>query len=200
MRLWRPVGLNELRLIYESGLQAFPPRLPDQPIFYPVLNLDYAKEIARKWNTARAPFAGYVTEFEVADALADRYDRQVVGGRQHEELWVPAEGLPQFNAAIDPPIRVVAAYFGEGFEGEVPAEGCLAGKTAPQQLPLLSKLLSEAFQGFEMEITANHAAVFLNFAFWEHSSKEAENRSIIGAIEQTWLSAFPNLPLPKSNV
>jgi len=28
MILYRPVGLNELRLIYESGLKVFPPRLP----------------------------------------------------------------------------------------------------------------------------------------------------------------------------
>lgn len=34
--LFRPVGPRELALIASSGYQAFPPRLPEQPIFYPV--------------------------------------------------------------------------------------------------------------------------------------------------------------------
>ena len=52
--LYRPVGLAELRLLAENAWQAFPPRLPDQPIFYPVLNFSYAEEIARDWN-AKTP-------------------------------------------------------------------------------------------------------------------------------------------------
>ena len=51
MILYRPVGEQELALIRESGYTAFPPRLPEQPIFYPVLNEQYAVEIASKWNT-----------------------------------------------------------------------------------------------------------------------------------------------------
>ena len=38
MILYRPVGLEELELIYDSGMKAFPARMPKQPIFYPVLN------------------------------------------------------------------------------------------------------------------------------------------------------------------
>lgn len=49
--LFRPVGLYELRLIEASGYSAFPPRLEMQPIFYPVLNVDYVIQIARDWNT-----------------------------------------------------------------------------------------------------------------------------------------------------
>ena len=49
--LWRPVGPAELRLIVEADYRAFPPRLPEQPIFYPVLNEAYATQIARDWNT-----------------------------------------------------------------------------------------------------------------------------------------------------
>ena len=41
--LFRPVGLEEMNLIRELGFQAFPPRLPEQPIFYPVLSADYAR-------------------------------------------------------------------------------------------------------------------------------------------------------------
>ena len=48
--LYRPVGPTELMLIRESGWTAFPPRLPEQPILYPVLNQEYAAQIARDWN------------------------------------------------------------------------------------------------------------------------------------------------------
>jgi hypothetical protein len=39
--LYRPVGPKELALIAESGFREFPPRLPEQPIFYPVTNEEY---------------------------------------------------------------------------------------------------------------------------------------------------------------
>ena len=107
--LYRPVGPEELRLIESSGWTAFPPRLPDQPIFYPVLNEEYAVQIARDWNVP-ASGSGYVTRFEVDAAFASRYERQVVGGRQHEELWVPAEELEAFNAHIVSPIEVIAQF------------------------------------------------------------------------------------------
>ena len=51
MILYRPVGVGELRLIARSVFREFPPRLPEQPIFYPVLTLEYARKIARDWNT-----------------------------------------------------------------------------------------------------------------------------------------------------
>lgn len=35
--LSRPVGLGGLESIGASGHREFPPRLPEQPIFYPVL-------------------------------------------------------------------------------------------------------------------------------------------------------------------
>ena len=50
MVLYRPVGTAELRLIEESGWREYPPRLPEQPIFYPVLEEGYAAEIASRWN------------------------------------------------------------------------------------------------------------------------------------------------------
>ena len=34
MILYRPVGTKELALIEESGYTRYPPRLPEQPIFY----------------------------------------------------------------------------------------------------------------------------------------------------------------------
>ena len=122
--LWRPVGRHELALIAASGFRAFPPRLPAQPIFYPVLNFEYAEEIARDWNARRNdPPVGFVTEFEVDAAVARQYEIQVVGAEnRHQELWVPAEELEAFNAAIRGQIRVVAHYVGEGYTGRIDPE------------------------------------------------------------------------------
>jgi hypothetical protein len=109
LELFRPVGPKELELIAATGFRAFPPRLPDQPIFYPVLNEAYATQIARDWNVP-ASGAGFVTRFLVDAAFAARYPRQVVGGREHEELWVPAEELDEFNRHIVGVIEVVAEF------------------------------------------------------------------------------------------
>ena len=119
--LWRPVGQQELHLITQSGYRAFPPRLPDQPIFYPVLNQPYAEEIARDWNAKRNnPPVGFVTEFDVLVSVATSYEIQIVGSQNiHQELWVPAEELDAFNAAMVGPIRVIGHFAGEGFQGEI---------------------------------------------------------------------------------
>ena len=140
MILFRPVGLEELRLIYEADRRAFPPRLPDQPIFYPVLNEPYAAQIAREWNTLSGTRAGFVTRFEVADRYVAKFERRVVGGREHEELWVPAEELAEFNAQIVAPIVVTAAFFGDDYQGWVPKDGPLAGKNAEEQFVALAAL------------------------------------------------------------
>lgn len=112
--LYRPVGTAELELIEASGFSAFPPRLPEQPIFYPVTNEAYARQIARDWNVRHNDdHRGFVTRFDVRTDVADSYDRKVVGGAEHEELWVPAEELDQFNAAIVGKIDVIAEYTAE---------------------------------------------------------------------------------------
>lgn len=115
--LYRPVGSTELGLIEASGWAAFPPRLPEQPIFYPVTNEAYARQIAREWNTVHnTDRRGHVVRFEVSADVANSYERRVVGGREHEELWVPAEDLPAFNAAIEGRIVLIASYGPGGVE------------------------------------------------------------------------------------
>ena len=107
--LWRPVGPKELDLIRAAKMRAFPPRLPDQPIFYPVLSEEYAVKIARDWNVP-ASGAGFVTRFEVQRAFLDRYEPQQAGGRDHLEYWIPAEDLDAFNAAIIGEIEVIREF------------------------------------------------------------------------------------------
>jgi hypothetical protein len=120
MLLYRPIGLGELRKIQETQMQAFPPRLAWQPIFYPVLNHDYALQIATQWNTKDefSGYCGFVTQFEVNDWFLLRYDVHNVGGELHNELWIPAEDLAQMNGNIVGGIKVVEAVYGEKFVGE----------------------------------------------------------------------------------
>ena len=119
MILYRPVGLKELELLIQANFKAFPPRLPEQPIFYPVLNFEYAEQIARDWNTKSPPFAGFVTKFEVKHAYAEKFEVHRVGNQMHQELWVPAEELDEFNGHILGQIEIVASYYGEQFTGEI---------------------------------------------------------------------------------
>lgn len=107
--LWRPTGPQELALVEASGWRRWPPRLPDQPIFYPVCNQDYATRVARDWNV-QASGAGYVTRFDVEGDFLDLYDVQQVGGQTILEYWIPAEDLEEFNNHIVGLIEVVAEF------------------------------------------------------------------------------------------
>ena len=107
--LWRPVGPTELELIRNTGMRAFPPRLPEQPIFYPVLSEEYAVKIARDWNVP-ASGSGYVTRFEVRRKFLENYSVQHAGGSAHLEYWIPAEEMAAFNDAIVGEIEVVAEF------------------------------------------------------------------------------------------
>ncbi|MER9892998.1 ADP-ribosylation/crystallin J1 [Mesorhizobium sp. M0119] len=107
--LWRPVGPRELELIQKSGMRAFPPRLADQPIFYPVTSEAYATQIARDWNVP-ASGSGFVMRFEVRRSFLNRYSVQHAGSRAHLEYWIPAEDLSAFNDAIIGQIELVAEF------------------------------------------------------------------------------------------
>lgn len=107
--LYRPVGPKELELIKESGWTKFPPRLPEQPIFYPVMNEAYAIQIARDWNVP-ASGSGYVTKFNVRTNYLKRFEVQNVGGEIHNELWIPAEELEEFNNNIIGLIEVTQVF------------------------------------------------------------------------------------------
>ncbi|GLV55355.1 hypothetical protein KDH_22020 [Dictyobacter sp. S3.2.2.5] len=107
--LFRPVGAEELALIQQSGMKSFPPRLYWQPIFYPVLNEEYATQIARDWN-ARDGHSGYVTRFRVAKAFLDHYEVHRVGGTLHLEYWIPSEDLDEFNRQLVGPIEVISEF------------------------------------------------------------------------------------------
>jgi len=107
--LYRPIGPEELTKLEASNFTAWPPRLPDQPIFYPVLNQAYAEQIATEWNI-RDSGTGYVTRFEVDRNFLKPYPRKIVGGSQHEELWIPAEDLEELNRHLIGKIEIINRF------------------------------------------------------------------------------------------
>lgn len=110
--LFRPGEPIELELIRQSGWRAFPPRLPEQPIFYPVLNEQYAHQIARDWNVL-SDGAGFVTKFEVNSEFLARFPVKTVGASVHTAFWKPAEDLEELNKNIVGMIAVIAAFRAE---------------------------------------------------------------------------------------
>ena len=197
MILYRPVGLQELALIYDSGMKAFPARLPQQPIFYPVLQLEYARQTASDWNAKNGQFAGYVTQFKVEDEYISQFEKHTVGGSQHQELWIPAEEVEEFNQHIIGHIKVLEAYFGDAFQGFVPETFGLQGKNAVEQFTLLANSYIYKRMDFYLEIRRNHKAVFLNYPFWQkyEFKNQGLKEKVLQAIKEAWLTSFPQNPL-----
>ena len=112
MELFRPVGEKEYILIQQCGFKKFPPRLPEQPIFYPVLNEKYAIEIASKWNIKDkfSNYIGYVLKFIISDNYISKFDIKTVGNSYHQEFWIPAEELNEFNENIIGKIEVIYKF------------------------------------------------------------------------------------------
>ena len=107
--LYRPTGPKELELVAASGFHLWPSRLPEQSIFYPVTNEEYAKEIAVKWNVPESGI-GFVTRFSVKKSFMERYQIHKVGGENHTEWWIPAEDLEELNNNIVGLIEIIGEY------------------------------------------------------------------------------------------
>jgi hypothetical protein len=120
--LFRPTGPKELALVRNSGFRRWPPRLPEQPIFYPVTSEEYAAQIARDWN-APASGIGYVTRFRVRREFINRYPMHTVGASIHTEWWIPAEDLNELNANIVGVIEVIAEFHKPSEPGGAPSGG-----------------------------------------------------------------------------
>lgn len=105
---FRPVNQKELDLVAKSGYAKWPPRLPDQDIFYPVTNEAYARALTQ-WNVTDYR-VGYVTRFFVKKIFMDKYPIQKVGGKEATEWWIPAGDLEELNQNIVGLIEVIAEY------------------------------------------------------------------------------------------
>lgn len=107
--LYRPINDKELALIKASEYTCFPPRKPEQPFFYPVMNEAYAIQITKQWNVPQYG-VGYVTKFDVNNDFLKSFQVQNVGAQQHNELWIPAEQMDEFNQNIVGKIDVIAEF------------------------------------------------------------------------------------------
>ncbi len=198
MILYRPVGLEELVLIYDSGMKAFPARLPQRPVFYPVLQLEYARQTASDWNIKSGQSAGYVTQFNVEDSYIRKFEKHTIRGSQYQELWIPAEEVEEFNKHIVGHIKVVEAHFGDAFQGFIPEGFDLQGKNAIEQFTLLTNSYLYKRMDFYREIRRSHKAIFLNYPFWQNYEfkNPGLKEKIIQAIKEAWFTSFPQIPLP----
>jgi len=202
--LFRPVGLHELALIWDSGMREFPPRLPQQPIFYPVANVEYATQIALDWNTKDegSSFAGYVTQFAVTESYLANFEPHTVGSATHVEFWIPAEQIHEFNASIEGRISVESGFFGEGFKGFVPDSFGLKGKDAVEQFVAMAKTWDYSRMDFVCEVSRNRKAVSLNLLFWANFDFSAQGidaqqkESTIAHIREAWDFNHIEIPLP----
>jgi hypothetical protein len=143
--------------------------------------------------------AGYVTEFEIDDPYASSFEVRQVGAREHQELWVPAESLNEFNDHIVGPIRLIGAFFGPAFVGIVPGAFSLRDKDARGQLETLRAIHGYSLMDFHGEVAANHEAVFAHFPYWDYLATEGahdpERGSLLAAIRKAWSGAFPLIHL-----
>jgi hypothetical protein len=201
-KLYRPLGLHELELLWDSGMREFPKRLVQEPIFYPVVKLDYARQIARDWNAPdeKSGFAGFVTQFDVSSTYLSKFELHTAGSAAHREYWIPVREMAQFNKAISGLISVQDEFFGAGFVGSVPEDHSLKGKNAIEQFAALSKLSN--LPELSEEISANRKAIFLNFQFWfktepKHLGCQREQRdSLIAQLLRAWKVNKIEVPLP----
>lgn len=171
--------------MFDTGMRGFPPRLVDQPIFYPVTNDAYARQIALDWNTKTGSFCGFVTRFSVDDAYAAKFERRVVGAAGHEELWVPAPELPMFNSRIDGLIAVTAAYFGAAF--------------AIDDARATWEVLSRERHALAAVIARDPFSVFVSYLHWQQSPPDgvdvAARDAFIAAIDAAWSTFSAGFPL-----
>src|SRR5258708_26865296 len=90
--LFRPTGPKELALVAASGFRRWPPRLPGQPLFYPVTNEEYAIQIARDCNVPEAG-SGFGTRFSVGEVFMHCYRVQTVPEQIDTQRGIPPPHL-----------------------------------------------------------------------------------------------------------
>ena len=175
MKLFRPVGIKELEKILLLNAKAFPPRLAWQPIFYPVLNEQYAVQIAYEWNTPDefSGFCGFVVSFDVNDVFIKKYAVQNVGDIIHNELWIPSEELAEMNENIENHILLTKVFYGEKYTGIIENTKDFIGLNATEQI---FKIKNNYKNDQDLKIILQNESVLvqINFSFWRNNLQEIE--------------------------
>lgn len=199
--LYRPVGLREMELILEAEPHAFPPRKPEQPYFYPVLTESYAHQIACNWNTKDdvSGYAGFVTRFDMDANYVKQFEVQVVGESQHQELWVPADELDEFNQYIQGNINIIAAYYGDKYEG---ARHEFRDFAADGMCQFLYELVLKNKHDFRSEMMLNRRAIYINYPYWMTQTYDSipsdRHKVFLQYLADAWRERFPDWHLPHS--
>jgi hypothetical protein len=192
--LFRPVGVRELELVLDRDAREFPPRLLEQPFFYPVLNDEYARQIARDWNTRdpRSGHAGFVTAFDLPDEYLAGHEVRVVGGREHQEFWIPAGELTEFNRQLRSRIRLTEAFYGPLYEGD-----------GAEHFSELAAAMGEPVS-FLAEVVRGWRAILFHHGYWTTAQSRALGVSderrirVLDAVAEVW--PHPDLPLPRGHL
>ncbi len=185
MKLYRPVGLYEMEKILNDNGNGFPPRFSIQPIFYPVLNLEYAQQIAKEWNQKdiESGYVGFVTEFEIDDEYFNTFEVQCVGGKIHQELWVPSEELSNFNSHLQGPIKIKEAFYGELYQGVSPKKvSGFKEENKDAQIACFKELFDYNRMDFSGTVFVESTIVNLNYLYWKLNN---ENKEILVEIKKS---------------
>ncbi len=142
--------------------------------------------------------------FNIKNGYAGKFQKEIVRGKQHEELWIPAEELVEFNNNIIGHIDVIAAYFGEGFVGSPPETGFTnKSATADEYLQLLLNTFEYNSMDFRGSVVMNYKSVFCNYAYWKQrdialltAKDNNKAKYLLPAIADTWQSNFIGITLP----
>lgn len=172
MKLFRPVGLSEMEKILKDGCQGYPPRRKEQPIFYPVLNEEYAATIARDWNTkdSISGYVGFVTAFTICDEYIKNYHVQCVGSQIHQEYWIPAEELSTFNSKIEGKIKIINAFYGKDYQGLEPVTiQNMKELDLQEQVIFLDKLRQENTKKLEDTVLSEWMLMNTNLSYWKEN-------------------------------
>ncbi len=192
-----------MKLILDLALKAFPPRLPEQPIFYPVLNKSYADQIAKEWNTKDrfSGFVGFVTAFKVRSPFIDQYDEQIVGATKHKELWIPAEDLEELNTNIEDRIQVIDIFYGADYEGIAIESEPFEGRSFIDQLKAWHSLYEYNSSEFYNEIQKQWKHIFINYKYWGKLDTDAvglsekQKNKVLLKMKEYWNERFVEIPL-----
>ena len=192
MKLYRPVGLQELQKILNFGSEKFPDRQVWQPILYIVENYGYAEQIAVMWNLKdeNSGFSGYILEFTISDDYIKDYELKQVGDKTHLEYWIPAGDTDRFNSSLTGEIKIVNAFYGEKYKGLTFDETALKGRLPEEQIRELSFFMATPYGKFVEIIRKNKISIVPSLIYWmraisDFSDADREKmRSVIYEIEK----------------
>ncbi len=168
MKLYRPVGLQELEKILNLGSEKFPDRQVWQPILYIVENYGYAEQISTMWNLKdeNSGFSGYILEFTISDDYMKNYDIKQVGDKTHLEYWIPAEDTKKFNNSLTSKIKIINAFYGEKYRGLSFGGTDLEGREPDKQIRELTLLMENSYEKFEETVKKCKIQILPNLIYW----------------------------------